>query len=257
MNESFVLRQEQCPECKKKGKDNAQDNLSVYSDGHKYCYSCKYTSFPDGTDSFRNKSREEVHTNDLNTVFLPADCNISYPERALDWIRQYELTKNDLLNHNVMWSDSYQRLIFPIYANGVLLAWQGRSFSLNKTPLTHKTIPKWFGRGNLKDCFNILGKGNILILTEDVISALKVSKCGVMAMPLYGCVVGRERFKRLYSLYKDEVEVRIWLDYDKAKEAVREAKLGQLCGLSCNTIITKLDPKENSYSCIKEILNIS
>lgn len=250
MNESYLIQKERCPECAKLGKDLNGDNLAIYSDGHKYCYSCGYTVSLDRVGRFTRhddgiqKKKEEL--------FLPTDCDIVYPRRCLDWIEKYELTRTDLLNHNVMWSESMQRLIFPVYGSGNLIAWQGRSFHLGNQAVAK--IPKWFGKGNLKDTFNILGKGNKLIICEDIISAIKVSKCGVMTMPLYGSFIGRERFKRLFKLFGGEVEVWVWLDYDKAKEATKESKLGVLCGLNCNTIITKLDPKEMSYEEIKNTM---
>jgi len=250
MNSSYVVRKERCPECKKLGKDTSQDNLAVYSDGHKWCYSCKYTEFPSQIEFFKRK--QEINTEvDTKLPFLPLDCDVNYPLRALSWVKQYELTKEDLYKHSVLWSESTQRLLFPIFGDGHLIAFQGRDFSF------HMDKPKWFGRGNLKDTFNILGTGNKLVLTEDIISAIKVSKCGVMAMPIYGCVIGRERFKRLYKLIDSNTEVLIWLDPDKRTEATKEAKLGQLCGINTRTVFSDKDPKEHSFVSIKEILNIS
>ena len=40
--ESFVVSKEQCPKCADNGADNSHDNLAVYSDGHAYCFACKY-----------------------------------------------------------------------------------------------------------------------------------------------------------------------------------------------------------------------
>lgn len=39
---SKVINREQCPACAKHGRDNSQDNLSIYDDGHKYCFACEY-----------------------------------------------------------------------------------------------------------------------------------------------------------------------------------------------------------------------
>jgi hypothetical protein len=90
---------------------------------------------------------------------------------------------------------------------------------------------------------------------EDIISAIKLSKI-TMAMPLYGSHIGVERFKRLYSLYKDQVEVCIYLDFDKAKDAINETKRGKLCGLKTRTIIHKLDPKEVPLEELKILIDI-
>jgi hypothetical protein len=251
MNNSYVIKKEQCPSCKKLGKDTSHDNLAIYSDGHKWCYSCRYTEFPSQIQYFKNKNEpEEI---DINLPYLPADSDVNYPQRALDWVYQYELTKEDLYKHNVLWSESRQRLIFPIFGDEGLIAYQGRSFFLDEE--SQKKYPKWYGKGNLKDTFNIFGAGNKLVLTEDIISAIKVSKCGVMAMPLYGCQIGRERFKRLYNLINTDDEVLIWLDPDKRKEATKEAQLGRLCGINTRVIFSDKDPKEHSYEEISQILS--
>jgi hypothetical protein len=255
---THFLRHEQCKQCSKLGKDNAENNLGIWSDGSSFCFSCGWSSR--GNEILRFKSKKDFNEQSMEnkeaTVFLPPDCTTEYPKRALAWIFQYELTQNDLLLNNALWSGSIERLIFPIYDNcGSVLAWQGRSFSSN----TERKEPKWFGRGNLRDVLNILGRDSSppqdrLIITEDIISAIKVAKCGVIAMPLYGSFIGRERFKRLYSLYGDSVGIYIWMDPDKRLEALKESKLGQLCGLHTHPIFSNMDPKEHSYEEIKKIL---
>ncbi|ANS05490.1 DNA primase [uncultured phage_Deep1-GF2-KM23-C739] len=40
--EVTFLHYEQCPECRTNHRDNAGDNLAMYSDGHGYCFSCHY-----------------------------------------------------------------------------------------------------------------------------------------------------------------------------------------------------------------------
>lgn len=39
---SNVIEREQCPVCASRGQDTSRDNLAVYDDGHKYCYSCQH-----------------------------------------------------------------------------------------------------------------------------------------------------------------------------------------------------------------------
>jgi hypothetical protein len=244
---SYVIKKEQCPMCKKLGKDNSKDNLAVYSDGRKWCFSCQYYEFPNKITSFKNKIAEDDEI-DYQLPYLPVDCDILYPHKAIEWIEQYQLTREDLYKHNVLWSETMQRLIFPVFGDGHLIAWQGRYFG----DLPDK--PKWYGKGNLKDTYNILNQTNRIVLTEDIISAIKVSKCGVGAMPLYGSFVGRERFKRLYNLINKDDEVLVWLDPDKRKEGTKEAELGRLYGINCRTILSSYDPKEHSYEEIKRIL---
>lgn len=244
-----LLYTTQCPNCAKLGKDNSHDNLAVYSDGHSYCYSCKYTIYPSGYEKLKNNMQEEATTLTTNNIYLPEDTDFWYPKKCITWITQYELTRINLLNNNISWSESEQRLIFPIYGSATLIAYQGRYFGTENKP-------KWFGKGNLKDTFHILGKGKTIILVEDIVSAIKLSLMpNISAMPLFGCYVGYKRFERLYKLLEPNSEVYVWLDPDKRQESILEAKLGRITGLSCGVIWSTKDPKEHSFKEIERILD--
>lgn len=249
---SYVVRKERCPECARQGKDQTGDNLAIYSDGHSYCYSCGYVTGSNLSDRIRSRSSSTRKLDKQeHRVYLPEDSDTNYPTIALDWIKQYDLNRNDLLSGNVLWSTSASRLIFPVYDGDMgLMAYQGRYFG-PPAPEGQKTYPKWYGKGDLKNTFNILGRSsNQIVLVEDIISAIKLSKI-TMAMPLYGSHIGVERFKRLYSLYKDQVEVCIYLDPDKRSESIVEARRGMLCGLKTRVIYSERDPKEHSYEELK------
>ena len=253
MDSSYLVRQERCPECAKLGKDVSKDNLAVYSDSHSHCYSCGYHVNPSGIHRFKGKIEGSSRATDNHIVVLPFDSDVQYPAKALAWVGQYELSKNDLLNNNTLWSSSTSRLIFPVYGDIGLIAYQGRYFG-PPAPEGQKPYPKWYGKGNLADTFHILGRSSKqLVLVEDVVSAIKLSKI-TMAMPLFGSFVGTTRFKRLYSLYKDTVEVLIYLDPDKRKEALVEARRGALCGLRTRVIYSERDPKEENYGDLQRII---
>lgn len=244
MNDSYLISQTRCPECARSGRDRSGNNLANYSDGHSYCYSCGYYISGSKVGSWVIKNQEVVgHTPEQHKVYLPADCDTNYPQRALAWIEQYELTKNDLYAHNVLWSESNQRLIFPYYGSEGLLAWQGRYFGQEKKG-------KWFSQGNLKELFHVLGSGDEIILVEDIVSAIKVSRY-TSCMPIFGSYIGSVRFKRLKVLTK---KVVVWLDPDKRKESITELRRASLMGLEARIIYSDKDPKEESYERIQECL---
>ena len=249
--ESYLLKKEQCPECAKLGKDRNHDNLALYSDGHSYCFSCGYTNRIWNSLSTTSESNKKPYKE--IQITLPIDCDTSYPANALKWISQYELSSNDLLSNNVLWSEQHKRLIFPIYGDIGLLAYQGRYFGseINK--------PKWWGQGDLANTFHIIKGRSLqptLILTEDIVSAIKVSRYAP-AMPLFGCSIGIKRFKRLYKLLGYQADIKIWLDPDKRKEAIKESRKGTLCGLKTSVIISNKDPKEESYETIRSSTKIN
>lgn len=247
--QSVLVKQSRCPICEAEGRDISGNNLAIYSDGHSYCFSghgvisYNNTKLPINTDKLKEDSSKL-------SVVLPSDVDMTYPSETIKWVGQYELDRNDLLNNNALWSESRKRLIFPVYGKDELIAYQGRYFGSDP----EEAKKKWHGKGNLKDTFNILGKGNSLVLVEDIISAIKLSKF-CMAMPIYGNNIGYERFKRLYKLIPKNTEVLIWLDPDMRSKAISESRKGQLCGLNTRVVFSEKDPKEHSINEIKEILN--
>lgn len=241
---SFLLRTEQCPICAREGKDRSRNNLAVYSDGHTFCYG-GHGLLENGSviKSFVNKELSCQITQ--HQVTLPTDCDTSYPDRAIRWIAKYELDRNDLLSHNVLWSESNQRLIFPIYDSEYgVIAWQGRWFGEGDKV-------KWFGRGNLSHCFNIMGSGSSIVLVEDVVSSIKLAKL-TTTMPLYGSFISKDRWVRLRKL--GFTNVSLFLDPDKRKESIQFSRMGQLYGFNVRNISADKDPKEISYTQLKEIL---
>ena len=150
-----------CPIC------GSRDNLAIYDDGSEWCFGCKHYKPPDKFHKVRNK--ESCIQQELTTVALPNDFTIGYyPKESIDWINKYELSKPDLVRHHIGWSETKNRLCFPIIADGDLLAWQGRSF---------KEKPKWVSYGKIHEfVYHLEAKTDTLWLVEDIVSAIKLNK---------------------------------------------------------------------------------
>ena len=132
MSESYLLHKERCPSCETLGNDTSADNLAVYSDGHTWCYACGYHTIGDIIKSFVARNTTQLPIK--HEVFLPSDSDTDYPRRSLKWMAQYELDKNDMMKHNILWSKSRERLIFPIFSEDKLLAYWGRYFGEGSEP---------------------------------------------------------------------------------------------------------------------------
>lgn len=243
---SYVIKKERCPKCAAQGRDTSHDNLAIYSDGHKYCFSCGYFISNGLLRLKQGENKEEE-----KSIVLPYDSEYIYPKVALTWVEQYDLTNIDLLKHRVVWSEHYQRLIFPVFDKTGLIAYQGRYFGDSVDKRKRK---KWWGTGDLKNIFHILGEGDIIICVEDIVSAVKLAKYGYKVCPLFGSHIGFHRFKRLSMLTN---EVWIWLDPDKRKESLVEALRGQQIGLTTRSIYADKDPKECSEEEINFLLQKS
>lgn len=254
MGNSYLLHQERCPKCAERGQDNKGDNLAVYNDGHVYCFSCGYNYGGNGFSSFHVKQHVKEHK-----VSLPNDSDINYSIKSIQWIEKYHLTKEDLLRNNVLFSEkgvNFKRkgnfytadnvLIFPVWGQDEqLLAYQARYFGDNKD------IPKWIGRGDMKEVYNILeGSDKKIVLVEDIVSAIRVQQAGYTSMPVYGNNV-KNRFKRLYTLgYKDII---IWLDPNMYSEMIRQGRYAYGCNI--HIIFSGKDPKEYTNEEIKGFIN--
>ena len=243
MGTSYVVSQERCPKCAEMGKDTRGDNLFIYSDNHKYCFGCGY--YRSGNVS--HVPRDAASLEKRHKATLPSDCNTDYTAEELEWVSKYGIDKNTLLKYNVLHSDKGVRynkkgvlyetgsvLIFPVFDDG-LLGFQARTFK--------DGVPKWIGKGKMVEVYNILpGKGT-LVLTEDIVSAIKVNMAGHASMSVYGSTI-KNRFERLYKLgYRDII---IWLDPDMHTKVIKECRYAM--GLNTRIIFSDKDPKDYSLT---------
>lgn len=258
---SEFLRNEACPQCRKLNRDRNGDNLGVYSDGHCICWSCGYYVPPDALKQVAQKLGEAPQASETKVVVLPHDVDVNYPSEALEWIAKYELTRSDLLINRVLWSESRRLLIFSFSdGEGRIIAWQGRNFGT-----VYRT--KWFGRGQLEDTFVFFPRNKQRItrifFVEDVVSALKLGKYfdskkeldGWVAMPIFGSHISQLRLSRCLLLFHDNPTVTIWLDRDKASQAIKFAKQAESLGFTSSTIITEVDPKEIKFANLLSVFN--
>jgi Zn ribbon nucleic-acid-binding protein len=240
------ITHEGCPKC------GSKDNLGVWEDGHKWCFGCGYFVPRDGVALNEIENRILKHhkkKNKYHDLTLPADFTRDLPVVARQWLNKYGITQQEIQQYGFGWSQLHERLIFPAFDNdGSLSFYQGRAFS--DTP----DKPRYSTQGYGEDVFHFVGSPSLsVVLTEDVISAIKVSR-QAYSMPLWGSHISTERALRLSRLVK---EVKIWLDKDKAQYAIRAKDRILPYFQSVQVIISELDPKEYSNESICEFLSIA
>lgn len=244
MTTSHCLNHEPCPRCQNNGHDRTGDNLAVYSDGHKHCFRCGYTVLSSGLEALKR-------TDDTPriSITLPADVDEHLPRKARDYLNNYSLTNQDIIHNTILWSENYQRLIFPYLFPEGLLGWQGRYLGDDTTKA------KWFSQGKLHEFIHVVGNqhSNICVLTEDVISAIKVAhNTKVCACPIFGSHISMTRLLQLKRIFGKLI---IWLDSDMNLKVVKFAQQAQSIGLPVATVFTPKDPKEYNDIEIQELLN--
>ncbi len=236
------MRKERCPECAKLGKDTSHDNLIVYSDGHKHCFACGFHVHLPGSKKLQQ--RIEGSSIQPTEISYPADVTQEISEKAISWIRQYGITTYELSRHGCLWSEYWQRLIFPIKRNGTLIGWVGRAFG---------TGPKWYIKGKIKEGLSYYGKPDTkIILCEDIVSAIKLSRHGYTA-PLFGAFVSRKTLLELKS--NGITTVILWLDPDKQREMLEFGTTASALGLESFPIFSEKDPKEHDDDFLKKVIN--
>lgn len=249
MNTSHCLGHEPCPNCRRIGNDRNGDNLAIYSDGHKYCFKCNYLETASGTQRLTS-SLNNSSINTSTAITLPADVDEFLPGHATLWLKKYSLTQQDITNNTLLWSEYYQRIIFPYLSPDGLLGWQGRYLG----DIPNKA--KWFSRGKLQDFTHLVGnkRSRTCVLTEDIISAIKVShNTSVCVSPLFGSHISLAKLLR----YKKNFDnIIIWLDDDMKTKVVKYSQLGTSIGLRVATVCTELDPKEYDDATIKELTDV-
>lgn len=218
-----------CPNC------GSRDNLAEYVD-HFYCFGCRHWKSKNDLASIRNRllpsADEEL---DELTVHVTQDI----PSKAMEWLLQYGLTSQDVKAYNFGWSNQLQTLMLintPDY-------YQGRNFS--------DVGAKYISRG--KKPLQFYGLGDTLVCVEDIISAVKVSKSNsnYISVPLLGSSMPLKLTETILERFK---KVFLWLDRDKATEAVKMARNLKQKNIDARVVITDKDPKEYNLQDINFII---
>ena len=253
--DNVFLYNEGCPRCQKLGNDKAGDNFAIFSDGHAHCWSCGFYRVPAAWTG------HVVHTHPKPVkISLPEDCDFNYTQQAIDFMGQYGFTHKEMLSNKILFSRTgvyinlkkektacNDLLIFPFWNKMELLGWIGRYFGVVPG------IPKWITRGRMQEIYHIIpgNSSRTIVLTEALISAIKVGKAGHEVMSILGSHA-KGRFKHLKLLgYRNVI---LWMDPDKHMEMIKQSRAGSLEGLEMRVILSEKKPKDYTIDEIKEYL---
>lgn len=228
-NQMAFIQHTNCPKC------GSRDNLAEYTDGF-YCFGCGYKKQKNDLNSIRSRL-SEPREDAMQSDELVLDYNI--PLKAMQWLLQYGITQDDVKLSHIGWESKKEMLVLvntPQYH-------QGRNFS--------GYGPKYISKGKKPLIF--YGLSDTLVCVEDVISAIKIAKSNknVCVIPLLGSIIPLELTETILKRFN---KVFIWLDRDKAIEAVKQARNLKQKGIDSDVIITPKDPKEYSTGEINEWL---
>ena len=224
---NFVGHQS-CPKC------GSRDNLGEYDD-HYFCFGCKYYKVKDDIHSIRSRFNNK-NNNNKEAEMLGKFGEI--PRNAMKWLLSYGISQEDIKEFGIKWDIKNQLLVLIDTAK----YWQGRSFDKHK--------PKYMSSGAKP--YTVYGSSDKVVLVEDIISALRIAKTKQFsAIPLLGSTLAYDWEEPLTKTFKT---VFVWLDRDKAINALRIKRKLQQRGVDSQVIVTDNDPKEYSKGEILEWL---
>ena len=239
MTTNAFLKHDVCPQCRENGRDKSGNNLGVWEDGHKWCFSCGYHINPEkGNNYVRRKLTEEVISSAVGVVNLPSDAGHDIALEAIVWIRKYDLTLDEIRSNNFLWSQGRRLLVMPVYHpdTKVLLYWQGKHFNESiASKMKYQTF------GNPSNHIEEIGnrEGDTIVLVEDKVSAIKVGRV-ITAMPLYG---SSTNLAQVIELSKRYARCILWLDRDKLKHSMDMKDWMSVYFQEVKVVSTEADPK--------------
>jgi len=234
-----------------------------------HCHRCGLSGWQSDNalspDETTRKVKESAKTSIATTapnIHLPedfvrlrsfADNLDQVPTKAFGWLWKNGVYAKSLKKHTIGWSQSYNRLIFPMYDEiyGInketLLAWAGRN--VDKYP----KVPKWITKSKegSRRYYYIPSDINTIVIVEDVASAIAVHDCTKYAtLGLLNSTVGTELFVRLHKFQK----VYLWLDKDMYKKSFETCSRMRQLGINAKHVSTIEDPKKNTRDQIRKEL---
>lgn len=238
------IKHEPCPEC------GSKDNLGVWSDGHKWCFGCGHYVPAEGktVEYIRTLLKKKVISD--APLQLPPDNSMSIPLEPRTWLSRYDITGREIAKYNIRWSEQEKALLFLVEEQGKLIFFQKRLF---RGP----EAPKYLSEGSIGSYLNVMPAApntrvlaETIVVVEDFVSAMKVAdKCD--CIPLFGSHLPKQLAVRLSNIYHNMI---IWLDNDKAKEAMKFKREYEALYDDVKVIITSQDPKEYTHEVIGQKL---
>lgn len=162
---------------------------------------------------------------------ITLDLTNDIPIIAKQWLLKYGITNQEIQDNKIAWNANSQILILLYTQN----YWQGRCFG--------NQYQKYLSKGNKP--LTIYGNSDTIVCVEDVLSAIKIARLSpsYCATPLLGSSMPLETTQSLSERFS---KIIIWLDRDKAKDAIRIAKNLKQRGINSEVVISPKDPKEYS-----------
>ena len=219
-----------CPKC------GSRDNLGEYED-HFWCFGCKYHMRKTDTASLR--LRLNRHNTEEQSVMKLSNIK-ELPRKAMEWLLSYGISQEEIDKYGIEWNVKEEMLVLL----QTVKYWQARTFNSRR--------PKYLSEGSKP--LTIYGQGDTIVIVEDIISAIKIARLrdDYCSCPVLGSSLSYDMENQIVEQYKKSA---VWLDRDKAKNALLISRKLKQRGLESKVIVTDDDPKTFTKNEIKEYLD--
>lgn len=219
-----------------------------------FCFRCGFQGWAPGPKlslQERLAAAERLASADVSvgsSVVLPEPREYDlrkWPPAAALWLLKAGLGAPEIARLGAYYHPETDRVVLPVMEAGVPVFWQARSVT-GRLP---KYLSPPVGRDKLLPRY---GSGDLIVLTEDLLSAFKVG-CVAEAW----CLMGTHANPRLIAgLLERGAPVAIWLDPDAAGRHAAQKVHKQLTayGIEVRRIRSERDPKLHTFDQIKEYL---
>lgn len=212
-----------------------------------YCHRCGYKRFiPRPAESPAAKIARLGRMRDAERVVrddpsLPMPANkepSTWPLDARVWLYKAGISNAEIAALGFYWNPKLQRVVMPVYdsATGVPVYWQARTLD--------KSNPRKYLNPSVDKARLIVryGDGPMAVLTEDMLSAYKVSRAGVAGWSILGTDLNYHTAAEVIRAGKP---VCVWLDPDKAGQTAALEIIRKLraYGVKARSILSTKDPK--------------
>ena len=220
-----------------------------------YCFRCGSGFHPYPTPSLAERLerlalRREADDKAKSSVVLPSPALhdvTQWPSKASVWLYKAGFPIPEINKHGWYWCESLHRVILPVKQNNVPVFWQGRNVHDDYRP---KYLAPEADRSRIAAEYDA-GTG-LLVLTEDILSAAKVSR-QFNAWSILGTKLPEPLMHRLVLGRRPVV---VWLDPDKARMEGMNKIVNTLRSfdVQCTGLVSRADPKLLCNQEIKDAL---
>ena len=220
-----------------------------------YCHNCQESGGARGKGLLGGR-RAPVLASKARSLIDPPQ-RVAYddmPVTAVALLMSAGITEEMCTKYGIFYDERSQRLVYTYRdRDGSILSQQLRSL--------HPCIqPKYYSidRYGAEFSSGVLGEGPLLVITEDLLSAIRVAEAGGRALPLRGVYAHTEQLH--YEVQNDEVAtVLVWLDNDndnvreRANQIVEAIEMFEVKPVYI--YLTEEEPKHIEHNELQEILN--